>query len=76
MNELLIILATYGVATLMTDYDGPYGAFKSLQDKYAVFQCNVCLGVYILLPMYILAVNGLILPFSILGGFLIIARNL
>ena len=75
MYELLIAtLATYGVATLIAEYDGPRDIFRKLRRKGKVFECSTCLSVYIaVIPVLILSMSFLEY-IAIIGAVIIIER--
>lgn len=74
MIELLFTtLGTYGIATIIAEYSGPFGMFAKLP-KREPWDCNVCLGTWLLLPVYLLVCAGWGIPVAALGGLILIAR--
>jgi hypothetical protein len=78
MNELIIsALATFGVASLVSNYDGPYHVFAKLRSKYELFRCTVCLATWLATPLFFLATNGFlayVTSLAIIGVVVIIER--
>lgn len=77
MIELIIAsLATFGLATLIADYDGPAGILLKLRkaDKTKLTHCNICLGVWLAIPISLLAGIGLVEYIAIIGIEIIIER--
>lgn len=67
-------LGTYGLATLVTDYSGPFNLFVYLRKK-GVPDCNVCVATWLLLPVLLLVMAGLGVPLAALGLMMILARS-
>lgn len=75
MLEIFIAtLGTYGVATLVSDYDGAFGIFKRLRKLGEVFECNICLTPWIALPIAYLAGLSFVEYLAVIGLVIIIER--
>jgi hypothetical protein len=76
-NFILISLATFGMAALITGYDGPASILARLREKSEVFRCTVCLSVWIAIPVCMIAALGGMVVISILaviGAVILIER--
>lgn len=58
---ILIALACYGVATLVSDYDGPANLFVKIRKLHKVFRCNTCLSFWFVMISSIFIFNGSVL---------------
>ena len=78
MIFLITALAVYGLSSLLTSYDGLWGMFKTLRDKYpnSALQCTVCTSVWVTVPMMLLAYFclPLVVPFAIVGVVIVLER--
>ena len=78
MIFLITALAVYGLSSLLTSYDGLWGMFKTLRDKYpnSALQCTVCTSVWVAVPTMLLAYFCLpvVLPFAIVGVVIVLER--
>jgi len=79
MVFLITALSVYGLASLITGYDGPKGMFLKLRNKYpySAINCTVCLSCWIALPMILTgAYLGLafLAPFAIVGVVILLER--
>lgn len=76
MNLLIAALATFGLAALISQYDGPDKMFARLRkrDKSKLTHCPVCLSVWLAIPISILAGIGLVEYIAIIGIVIIIER--
>lgn len=72
-NYIIAILATYGVASLLSSYDAPLGIFQRLRKK-GLPECMVCLSVWIGAPIAYFADIGVLGYFTILGAIIIMDR--
>ena len=78
MFELIVLcLATYGLSSLLTSYDGPGDAFLKLRNKYprSALKCNVCTSVYVGTVLFFMAWFGLaifLVPLAIVGFVIIL----
>ncbi len=76
MNLIIGIVGTYGVAIILSEYDGPFKLFyKARSSKlYELLSCGVCLSPYIAVAFAL----GLHMSFweylAVVGGSVIIAR--
>lgn len=78
MQSILIaILASYSIAIIVTEYDGPLGVFYSIRRSFLgdLFGCAVCLGVYTSVIFSIGSGFSVIEYFAVVGGVTILARN-
>lgn len=73
LEIVFAIFGTYGLATLLSDYGGPKDIFRKLRSK-GVPDCNVCIGTWLVIPIYLLCAAGFGAPLAVLGGFIILAR--
>jgi len=79
MNFLITALAVYGISALITQYDGPWGLFARLRAKLpnSAFWCAVCLSVWVVIPMILLATyTGIFIPsvFAIIGVVILLEK--
>lgn len=44
---ILAVVATYGITTIITKYDGPGHIFLRLRERHSEFECYVCVSVWI-----------------------------
>lgn len=76
MQSILIaILATYSVSTLLTQYDGPLNLFRFMQ-KYKPFNCTVCTGVIVAVPIALTSGLTLTEYLATIGIVIVMDRNL
>lgn len=78
MQSILIaILASYSVAVIVSEYDGPLDIFYNLRRSRlsALFSCSVCLGVYVSIVFSMALSVGLVGCFAVIGGVTLLARN-
>lgn len=68
-------VATYGIATVITDYDGPFGVFDSLRQKFALFRCSVCLSTWLIVVFWLVGGLAIIESLAALGIAVFILRN-
>lgn len=54
VTVITFALAIYGVATVISDYDGPFGLFSELRANFHVFRCAVCLSFWVMLGIMLL----------------------
>lgn len=66
-SVLILGLATYGISTLLSDYDGPLGIFNELRANFSVFRCGVCLSVWVGLVLAILTLTHPMVYLAALG---------
>ena len=74
---LITALATFGSASLVTNYDGPFEVFLKLRSRFKLFRCTVCLSCWLAFPMlYLTAIGALsvVLSFAIIGLIIITER--
>ena len=71
---LLALLATFGVSALVSYYDGLADAFVKVRSKVSIFNCCVCLSVWVAIPITIVAGLGFIEYLAIVGSVIIIER--
>lgn len=78
INILIAALGVYGVATLVTEYSGPFNVFDRLRKTKVsgVFECNICLTPYLaIIPAFGLSL-GMFGYFAVVGLSIILGRNL
>lgn len=78
INIILGVLTTYGLATILAEYDGPAKVFQKIRSSKLrpLFECSVCLSPYVaLIPVLCLSM-GFIEYLAVIGGSVILARNL
>lgn len=70
------ILIVYGLATIVTEYDGPFHVFAKLRASKlnSLLSCAVCVSPYIALLLIPLMGISLVQYLAVLGGSIIIAR--
>lgn len=77
---LTALLATYGVAKLISNYDGLFNVFLWLRNRDSVigklFSCTVCLAVWVAIPVAYFAGFGVMGYLAIIGSVILIERNL
>ena len=76
---IITTLATYGFSSLITTYDGLWGVFAKLRQKYphSAFTCTVCLSLWVAVPFIALAWLGfswVLLPFAIVSIVMLLER--
>lgn len=69
-----VALATYGICTLLSEYDAPFNAFANLRAKFRVFGCIGCSSVWISAPLAYFAGLGVIEYLGAIGIVLAIDR--
>jgi len=77
MTEIILAtLATYGIATLLAEYPGPFNIFEKARERLSApqFACNVCLGVLIAIPLAIALNLSLVEYFAVVGSVVALAR--
>ena len=61
MGEIVMVaLATYGVATLVSEYDGVFDVFSKLRSNIKAFRCVPCATVWIAIPIAVIMNVGVI----------------
>lgn len=73
---LIAILGTYGLISLISDYDGPFNVFFKLRSSRLgkLFECGVCLSPYFaLIPVLGLGMS-LYEYLAVIGGSVILSR--
>lgn len=76
---ITIILAAsgaYGVSTLLSEYDGPWGLFSKLRNLGSVFRCSTCLSFWALLPIAIISDLNILGYLAALGITVAATRHL
>lgn len=76
IDIIIAILATYGIVTLVSQYDGPNDLFKKLRKDKKVFECSVCLTPWIALVPAIFMPLGFFEYLSVVGATVLLDRNL
>ncbi len=79
MIELLIaILGTYGVAVLVSEYDGLFSIFAKARRSFLrpLLVCSVCFAVWVAIAFSIALNLSLLEYLAVLGGAVLLARNL
>lgn len=77
MTEIALVAGgTYGIATIVADYDGPFGVFERLRRSRLakLFACNVCLMPYAAIPLALGLDVGLYGYLAAIGLGVILAR--
>jgi len=79
MTDLIVyILAVYGTSSLLTSYDGLYGIFLRLRNKYpnSALECLVCTSVYVSVILFIPIILGIgyvvLTPLAAIGAVMLI----
>lgn len=75
-NVIISAVGTYGLATIVADYDGPFNMFDKIRSTRLgrLFSCNVCLSPYMaLIPALSLDI-GFVGYIAAVGGTVILAR--
>lgn len=72
VSLIIIGLSVYGLASLVTSYDGVKDIFLTLRNKYprSALICTVCLSVWLVLPIYLAVLSGLqlyLIPLAVIG---------
>ena len=81
IDFIIAALATYGISSLVTSYDGLYEVFLKLRQKYphSAFNCPACLSVWFAVIFTLLIYLGflwLLVPLAIVGVVIILERVL
>ncbi len=79
MSFIITALAVYGLAALVSSYDGLYGVFARLRNKYpnSPLHCTVCLSCWLVVPIILLgAFVGIwaIAPLAVIGVVILFER--
>lgn len=75
MIEIIICaLATYGICTLVSEYDGAFDVFSKLRAKIAAFRCIPCASVWIAAPLAFFLGIGLLGYLAAIGLVLFMHR--
>ena len=78
METIIAVLAVYGITTLLIDSDGPFGIFWRLRKKFELFQCFLCLSVWVATIIALLQAHSvgeyLLLTASYSGAAIILYR--
>ena len=79
MNFIITALAVYGLAALISSYDGAWSIFARLRNKYpnSPLQCAVCTSVWLVLPIMALSYFGgviFVVPFAIIGVVILLEK--
>jgi len=80
MNFIITALAVYGLAALVSSYDGAWSVFARLRNKFpnSALHCTVCLSVWLSIPIILLGTYiGLwfIAPLAIVGVVIFLEKN-
>ena len=77
MNILLAILATYSIATLLSEYDGPFEIFfKARRSRLSpLLTCGVCVGTWVAIPISIALNLSPMEYLAVTGGVILLSRN-
>lgn len=73
-DVLITALATFGIAALVANYDGPYGIIARLRSKLTVAQCTVCLGVWVAIPLALFTDIGVLGYAAVIGIIILLER--
>lgn len=76
VGVIIATLALYGVCSLLTEYSGPFDTFSRLREQFRIFRCVACLAVWLGIPIAYLSGIGFLGYLAIIGGVLIMDRNL
>lgn len=75
LSLVMCILASYGIVTIISAYDGPFGIFVRIRSKFmSLFSCNVCLLPYAALMSFAFTDLGLVGYLATIGGGVLLAR--
>ena len=80
MGELIITtLATYGLSSLLTSYDGPFDVFLKLRELFprSPLECTVCTSVWVSIAFFLVLLLGLgyyLLPLAIVWLVILLER--
>lgn len=72
-------LATYGVASLVTNYSGPFNAFTSLRksakgELKSALECTVCVATWVSVPIALIAGVGFLGWLAAIGAVILLER--
>lgn len=76
IEVILAALATYGIATLVSEYDGPFNVFTELRTWLPALRCVPCGSVWIAAPIALLSGVGFIGYLAALGIVMVMERSL
>lgn len=77
MIEIIIAsLATYGVATLVSEYDGAFNVFTKLRSKLPALRCMPCAATWIALPIALFMDIGVMGYLAALGIVVAMERTI
>ena len=75
-TTLVAILATYGISTLLSEYNGARDVFVYLRTKMSVFRCTVCLSVWVAVVIALLQGMSFTEYLAVVGGVISLDRIL
>lgn len=73
-TTILSGIGVYGIATLIAEYDGPLALFVRLRNVAKVTRCNVCLAVWLGIPVALLANIGVLGYLATIGIVILTER--
>ena len=77
VDFLLVSLASWYLAYVIAQLDGPFAVFTWLKAKGKLFTCIYCLAIWIAVIWYLVYLSparALVYPFALAGGALVIHR--
>lgn len=77
LNLVIAVVATYGIATVISQYDAPAGLLirlRSIKYLQSFLSCAVCLSVWIAIPIAIYSDLNIIKYFATIGFVIVIER--
>lgn len=75
-TTIIAILATYGLSTLLAEFEGYKDVFVWLRTRIEPLRCAVCASCWIAMPIVLFAGLGLLEYFAIIGSVIILDRLL
>lgn len=78
ISIIISSLATYGVSSLLTNYEGFHGIFSKLRDKYpdSFLQCLVCTSVIVSIFICFMSGVGILGWLAVIGIIILVEQKL
>lgn len=76
MLILLLALGSYGISTLLSDYEGPFDLFTKIRTVGKVFRCSTCLSFWISIIVSLITGLGFVETLAVIGGAVALTRHL
>lgn len=80
IDIIILVLATYGLSSLLVDYAGPFELLDRLRKKFtnSPLHCIVCTALWVAICLFILAFlpgfTNYLIPMAIVGTIIILEK--